>query len=141
MKLINNFWLNLIIDCDKFSNPRPISYTFFILFFSLVFAFLSILNSFSISYICLISFFSSISQLFSNIKTLGYIKNSINLAKKIIESSMDNTKKNKLIFLNSNILKECMSLFIFVNFYLIIPYSGTLKTFFFNSSNIINFFN
>lgn len=139
--MTDNFWLSQTTDCKKSFDPKIISYTLFILFSSLVPTSLSIANSLSISYIYLIFLFSLISQLSSNIKTLDYIKNSINPTKIMVEWSMDNIEKIKPIPSNFNALKESIFISIFVYFYVVMLYSGVLKTSFFKGSNVINFFN
>lgn len=118
----------------------PIFYALFTSPFSPMLAPLSISNSFSISCTCLISLFSPISQLSLNFKTPGYAKSSINLAKIMVESSMNNTKKSKPILLNSNTSKESIPVSILICFYIVMPYSGAPKTLFFEGSNVTNFF-
>lgn len=63
------------------------------------------------------------------------------MAKTIVKSSIDNIKRNILIFSNSNTSNKNMFEFILIYSCVVIPYPGALKTLFLKGLNIINFFN
>lgn len=139
-KLTDNSRLNLPTDCNKLFDLRSIFYTLFTPLFSSILVPLFILNSFSISCICLISLSFFTSQLFSDVKTFDCAKNITNMADTIVEPSINNTKKSTTISSNFNTSKDSMPVSISLYFHAIMPYLGTPETSFFEDSNVTNFF-
>lgn len=141
IKLTNNSRLNLPTDCDKPSDLRPISHTLLTPLFSPISASLSFPNSSSISYTCLISPFSLISQLSSDMKTSDYAKDSTNITGIMVKSSIDNSEGSTPTLSNSNSRKKSMSTSIPVYSHAVLPYPGAPRISFFEGSNVIEFLN
>lgn len=59
----------------------------------------------------------------------------------MVESNIENTKKSTSILSNPHFSKKSMPASILIYSHLVMPYPSALKTFFFKSSNITNFFN
>lgn len=115
--------MNLLIDFNRLSNMRSISYTLFTPFISLKYAFIFISNSFFI-YATYLKFssLSTISWLWN------YEKDSTDTMSIIFELSVDGIEKSIQIWSKFYIWKESISMSIPIYSLASIPYSDTLKT-------------